>query len=75
MKGINDLFMCTLEMIPSFLGISMRASFLPKFLKHCGKNPKIMDGVRFAHPDKISIGDNVFIGTRCLFSGVRGVIE
>lgn len=38
-------------------------------LKSCGENVIIEDGVRIFHPEKISIGDNVYIGHDTILKG------
>lgn len=69
----KEFFLYVLEKLPPYGGTRVRTGILPKLIK-CGKKAKIMDSVRFANPEKISIGNNIFINTQCLLSG-RGGIE
>lgn len=47
----------------------IRGLFLRMFLKKSGKNILINGNIVFENPDKISLGNNVGINTRCWISG------
>ncbi len=62
--------------IERFLKIKeLRRFFIRRRFKSCGKNVIFCGGSRFQVPRNISIGNNVWIGERCRFSGASGGIS
>jgi acetyltransferase-like isoleucine patch superfamily enzyme len=49
-------------------GYLMRPAF-----KSCGTNFKVASGVIFNHPERISLGDNVYIAHNCWLNGIGGL--
>lgn len=62
-------------MLPGYyFSNKLRALFIRLFIKKAGKKLLINKDIVFENPDKISIGNNVGINTRCWISGT-GEIE
>lgn len=55
------------------IGNRLRGYFLGIFVRQCGRNLKIAKNVRIYSPEKLSLGDNVYIGY-CAYLG-NGEIE
>ena len=54
--------------IVSFLKIhKIRHWLFKRRLKSCGENVRFSNGIRLFTPKKISIGENVHVGYRCVF--------
>ncbi len=62
-----------LREIPGEFGIEVRRRFLSRRFRACGRNLRILEGVRFRGIGGISIGDNVGIGTDDFLQGAGGI--
>lgn len=47
--------------------------WLRRRFDHLGRNSRLSPFGSYSHPGKISIGDNVYIGPRCIISASKGI--
>jgi|Deesub1362A_J573_1020465.scaffolds.fasta_scaffold00688_11 acetyltransferase-like isoleucine patch superfamily enzyme len=62
-----------LSNIPFPFGETLRREFLRLFLKRCGKNVVLSTGVTILYPERISLGNNVWLGHRVHLEGIGGI--
>ncbi len=62
-----------LSNIPFPFGETLRREFLRLFLKKCGENVVLSTGVTILYPERISLGNNVWIGHRVHLEGIGGI--
>jgi len=69
--SVGWLFLC---FFPFKIGLRLRKSFLTIFLKKKGKGLSTSTGVKIVAPERISIGDNVWLGFRSSLVGFGDII-
>lgn len=71
---MHIIFLVTALLPNSVPTIRLRGFLISPFFKSCGKNFKIASGVVINNPDKIEIGDDVFIAHNGWINGVGGLV-
>ena len=61
-------------MFPGQSGTLIRGWFWKKSMKSCGTDFRVAPNLRITHPEKIIIGDSVWINTNCNISSGGGVV-
>ncbi len=74
MKVLIEILMGLFRYIPSGVGTALRRPLYKMFLKKCGKDLYVQEGVKIKWLNRVSIGDRVAINEFCWFEG-SGEIE
>ena len=60
--------------LPGSFGIALRSGLFRRYLKSCGENLDVQEGVRVRNISNLSIGDNVSLGPNNFIQAAGGVI-
>ena len=63
-----------IQCLPGSFGIALRSGLFRRYLKSCGENLNIHEGVRVRNIDNLSIGNNVALGPNNFIQAAGGVI-
>ncbi|MCD4681761.1 MAG: acyltransferase [Bacteroidales bacterium] len=63
-----------IQYLPGSVGIALRSGLFRRYLKSCGENLNIQEGVRVRNINNLSIGNNVALGPSNFIQAAGGVI-